>query len=208
MAARVGETLREFTRIEAMRTQAFWIFNLGLAALSLVFTAVTFHIASLGEEMGLNRSQSFAVFLPMSLFSVGANLFGGWISDRLKLKWLLITMMAAQVIGTTGLLSFGEPLGRLLFTVGFGTAGGLFSVLVIVTWPRFYGCKHLGAISGLNMSIMVFASAIGPAVFAVGRNLTGSYQTVVLICWFLPILVILGGIKANNPQYATTGLRP
>ena len=200
MAARVGETLREFTRIEAMRTQAFWIFNLGLAAISLVFTALTFHITSLGEEMGLNRSQSFVVFLPMSLFGIVANLLGGWISDRLKLKWLLIAMMAAQAIGTTGLLSFGEPLGRILFIVGFGVTIGLFPVLVTVTWPRFYGRKHLGAISGLNMSIMVFASAIGPAAFSIGRNLTGSYQTVVLICWFLPILVILGGIRANNPQ--------
>jgi sugar phosphate permease len=200
MAARVPETRMEFTRREASRTGAFWVFALGTATQSLAITAITFHIASLGAESGLSRGESYAVFWPMSFFGIAANFIGGWASDRTRLKYLLLIMMAAQAIGTTGSLDFGEPTGRMLFTVGYGVSGGLFGTLTTVTWPRFFGRRHLGAISGLHMSIMVFASAIGPVLFAEARSITGSYQEVILACWFMPVAVLLAGLGADNPQ--------
>jgi OFA family oxalate/formate antiporter-like MFS transporter len=200
MAARVPDTRKQFTREEAIRTLPFWAFNLGVASQGLIITAMTFHIVSLGKEVGLSRPEAYSVFLPMSFFSIGANFLGGWVSDRIKLKWLLIVMMAAQAIGTTGLMSFGEPIGRGMLTVGYGVAGGLFGTIVTVTWPRFFGRKHLGAISGLNLCIMMFASAMGPVVFSLAQNVTGSYLAVELLCWFMPLAIIFAGLKAENPQ--------
>lgn len=200
MAAKVSDIRREFTRNEAVRTLAFWAFNLGLASQALIITAVVFHIASLGAEMGLSRSEAYALFLPMSFFSIGANFLGGWVSDRIKLKWLLVAMMAAQATGTTGLLSLGDLFGRGLFIAGYGVGGGLFATIATVTWPRFFGREHLGAVSGLNMSVMVFASAVGPVLFSAGQTLTGSYHGVVLVCLLMPVALIFAGLKAENPQ--------
>ncbi len=199
-AARVPETRQEFTREQALKNIAFWAFSLGTGLQAFVITGLTFHMSSIGAEMGFTRAQSYEIFLPMSAFTVSVNFLGGWISDRMKLKWLLLLMMLAQGAGSAGMLSFGEPIGWWLLVVGYGVSGGLFNVLVTVTWPRFFGRKHLGAISGMNMSIMVFASAIAPALFAKLHATTGSYQAVTVICWSLPVFVCLLALRAENPQ--------
>ncbi|MEZ5297318.1 MAG: hypothetical protein R2697_13860 [Ilumatobacteraceae bacterium] len=42
--------------------------------------------------------------------------------------------------------------------------------------PRLFGRRHLGAISGVQMSAMVIGSAIGPALFAAVKSIAGSYE--------------------------------
>ncbi len=200
MEKKVAETRKEFTRGEALRTISFWAFSMALAAQGLIITAVSFHVSSIGEEMGLTRDQVYFLFLPMSVVSVSTNFIGAWLSDRIRLKWLLVVMMAAQAVGTCGLLALSEPVARGMYIVGYGIAGGLFGTLVTVTWPRFFGRAHLGAISGVNMSIMVFASAIGPKLFSWMQAMSGSYRSVTALCLAMPVVILLMGLKAENPQ--------
>jgi len=200
MSKKIPETAKEFTRKEASRTLSFWAFSLGPAIWGLIITAITFHIASIGTEFGLSRTQAYTVFWPMSFFSVTANFFCSWISDKIRLKWLLLAMMVAQIISLFGLLNFSEFYGRAIFTVFQGLSGGTFFAVSTVVFPRYFGRKHLGAISGLSMSIMVFASAIGPVFFSGVHGLTGSYQAVILGSILLPAIILLASLKADNPQ--------
>jgi len=191
---------REFTLREATRTLAFWAYNLGPASQGLIVTALTFHLASIGEQAGLGREAAYSIFIPMAFFSVTTNMVGGWLSDRINLKWLLLYMTFMQFVGTAGLAAFGTPLGRWAIIVGFGSSGGLFSTMTTVPFPRYFGRAHLGAISGLGMSIMVYASAIGPYFFSKGLDLFGSYQAVILACLALPIATGTLGALARDPQ--------
>ncbi len=190
----------EYTRREAVGTLAFWAFALGLATEALVVTAVTFHIASLGAELDVAESAAYAVFWPMAFFGVSANFLGGWASDRYPIKWLLLLLGATQAMGTVGLLTFADTFGRTLMIAGYGTSLGLFGCLLTVPWPRFYGRLHLGAINGLVTSIMVFASATGPVIFAQARALTDGYLPVKVASLLLPAAVMLLALIADNPQ--------
>lgn len=200
MIARVPETCREFTRRDAVRTPAFWAFSLALSCHGLLITALTFQVELFGAEMGLNRAESFAIFLYLPYFSVVSNFVCGWVSDKVPLKWLLFVMMGSEAAGTAGLLAFHDAAGWWLMAGGYGVAGGCFGTLVTVTWPRFFGRKHLGAVSGLNMSIMVFSSALGPVLFSFMRGLTGSYFAVTLGWFFVPVLLLVFALFADNPQ--------
>ncbi|MCA9251603.1 MAG: MFS transporter [Phycisphaerales bacterium] len=200
MAAKIPKTRREFTRPEALRTPAFWAFNFGVSTQALVVTGLTFNVSSLGAEVGLSREQAYELFLPMSAFTVATTFVCGWLSDRIKLKWMLIVMLVAQSVGSVGMMGFGESFGWWLLVSGFGVSGGFYSVLLTVVWPRFFGRKHLGAISGVNMSTMVLASAMAPVMFAKAYELTGSYREVIAVCWSMPIAVILLALTAENPQ--------
>jgi len=62
-----------------------------------------------------------------------------------------------------------------LLVVGFGIGGGLWSVTSNLTFIRNFGPLHLGEITGLCTAILVFASAIGPALFSLGLDYFGSY---------------------------------
>jgi len=196
--------VRDFTLAEARKNFAFWVFSLGLGTQGLIITAVTFNLVAIGEEAGIPREEVFNLFLPMPLFSVTSNLIGGWLSDKIKLNKLLLVMMAMQAVGTTALLFFDTTLGFWLTVGGYGISGGLFGCLVTVTWPRFFGIQHLGAISGLNMSIMVFSSAIGPYLFAKVEAMTGSFQGATAGCILLPVAIFVAALFAHNPQERAT----
>jgi MFS transporter, OFA family, oxalate/formate antiporter len=200
MAQRVPETRKEFTRVEAMKTFAFWIFNVALGTQALIVTAVAFHIASLGDASGLDRDRSYAVFLPMAVCSVLANLLAGWACDRIRLKWLMMLMLMGQSVGTLGLLNFSRTAGWVMLVGGHGVSNGIFILLAAVVWPRYFGRLHLGAITGLNMCIMVFASAVGPVIFAQAHSLTGRYDEIIIGAAVVPLIVLATGLKADNPQ--------
>ncbi len=191
---------REFERREALRTTAFWAVSLALAFHGLMFTAFTFHVTSIGAEIGLDRNNAYAIFILMPWFSVAANVFGGWISDYIKLKWLLVAMMVLEAIATAALPYANTLTGWVLFNAGYGIGGGIFAIMLTLPFPRFFGTRHLGAISGLNMSIMVFASALGPILFSLVNVATGTYQMAIFGMAVPPLLIALLCLRANNPQ--------
>ena len=60
------------------------------------------------------------------------------------------------------------------------------------------GREHLGAISGLNMSVMVFASAIGPVLFSVGKDVSGGYDAPALVCVGGLLILLLAAIAIRQ----------
>jgi len=152
------------------------------------------------ELSGLSRTEAYSIFLPMSIVSASTNLIAGWLSDRMELRYLLSTMMGFLVIAGWGLINLDSLWGRSAAIGGMGVAGGLFACLTIVVWPRFYGRKHLGAITGLNMGSLVFASAIGPFAFSWMRSWTGRYDVAIWSGIVFALILGLGSFKAQNPQ--------
>jgi len=186
----------EVTLKEALQTYNFWIFLLGLCSASLIVTGLTFHISSIGALAGLTRMETYELFLPMSVISVISHFVAGWASDRMPLKYLLIVLLFGLAVGALGILNLESYWCRLMLVTGFGVQGGVWGCLTVVAWPRFYGRKHLGAISGAFMGAQVFASAIGPAVFGMSKSLNGDYTSAAWISVALNLLLLLGATKA------------
>jgi MFS family permease len=182
MSRKVAEVKKQFTRAEAIRTFSFWIFAAGCALQGMFMTALTFHITSIGQEMGLSREIAYSIFMPIAIIGVIMTLVTGWISDRVRLKWLLLGMLISQALALFGLLFFDSYSGKLMLEIGYGVSSGIFGPLMTVTLPRFFGRDHLGAISGMNTSILVFTCAIGPSLYSFTRDLTESYKHIIFVC--------------------------
>lgn len=197
---------RQFTRLEAIRTISFWAFVLGLAAHGLIVTAIAFHITSIGEEMGKTRDQAVMMFFYSSFISIPARFAISYLVDntRFKLRFVLMFLAATIACYTLGLAWFNTPIGWFTTTVGFGLSGGTWGVLCNVTFPRYYGRKHLGAISGVSMSALVIASAVGPALFSGGQHLLGSYRNASFCALLLPVIVFVLAFFTRNPQRAVS----
>ncbi len=191
---------RDFSRAEALRTPAFWAFNLSFAFVAYFITAYTFHIVSIGAESGLSQEAIVAKFVPMAVCSVATNLVFGLINTRLRLKHLLVVLNLASVAGAVGLLALSSQAGMAAYIVGNGVAGGAFVSLTGIVWPRFYGRRWLGAISGMGMSSMVVASGIGPLAFGLSEQMADSYQPVLLASLWIPAALAVFSFWADNPQ--------
>ncbi len=189
-----------YTLAEARQTRAFWMYSLVLSFNAFFVTGITFHIVSVFELAGFGRDTAISIFLPMAIVAIITSFIFNALSDWVKLKYLLFAMIAGGYVVVFGLITLAQPWGIYLIVGGSGIMGGLFSVLMAITWPRFYGRKHLGAISGKTMSMLVFASAIGPYLFSVFNDYFGSYTGVGWLSIGLLLFITIGSLKADNPQ--------
>ena len=87
-----------------------------------------------------------------------------------------------------------------MLILSFGMCSGIHPLVITLFLPRFYGKKYLGAITGQAMTIVVFASALGPILFSQSLSLTGSYSFAAYICGVLFLFFFVATIFSKNPQ--------
>lgn len=191
---------RDFTRVEALRSLAFWAVTLALATQSLSVTGITFHIVDIGAAVGLAEKQTVALFLPIAVFSTLTGYLVGLMADRTQLRFLFMVMMVFEAIGITGMAHLDSDVFRLVAIAGLGISGGCFGTLSTVTMPRYFGRQHLGAIAGVEMMVLVMASAIGPSFLAMFNAVFGSYRMGLYLCAMLPLMIVFVLIPSRNPQ--------
>jgi predicted MFS family arabinose efflux permease len=172
----IGDAERDLTVKEARADLRYWVILASLGYWALFNTAFTFHVISIYGEIGLTADQAVSIFLPISIVSVLSRFLGSYLSDRISVKYILLVYTGALVLVSLSLSFLSYSFTSLVVVLFYGISGGLFGMLNIVTWPKLYGRKHFGAISGFAMSIVVAGSAIGPWLFSMVFRLSGSYR--------------------------------
>lgn len=192
----------QFTRGQAVRTLSFWAFALALATNGLVITAIAFHLTDIGTEMQRSNDEIVKMLFFTSFIAIPVRFLVSYLVDNttIQLRWILACMCTAMVVYTAGLIFLNTAVGWRTTIFFFGLASGLWGILMDVTFPRYYGRDHLGAISGLTMSIQVIASAVGPYLFSFGKNYFGSYRNTALLVVLLPFAMLILSFFARNPQ--------
>lgn len=187
---------------EARRDPVFWVYSMSLGFHGMIGTALTFHVVSIFTEAGRTRDEALSYFFPAAVFSTSTNLFASWLVDKRRLKPFLIVMLIAIISGTYGMLNLAEPWGFWLLAAGYGCGGGLWGVISNLAFIRFYGPLNLGAISGLNTSLSVFGSAIGPAAFSLGLDWFGSYAAAIQVSIGALLLLLMVAIVLPQSEPA------
>lgn len=203
------EPEKQFTLREAQRTYALWVYAVGLSLFSLYITAFMFHVESIFRTAGwANPEEGFAIFAKTVFISVPANVVSSFISDFIRLKYLLIVMLSGLLLSSMGILILSpDNYALYLVVLGNGITSGTWGVLSAVTWPRYYGREHLGEISGFFMKWVVCMSAVGPLVFAWSFTKTGTYDTAALgMIGIVTVLMVLA-VRARNPNRSDETVR-
>ena len=196
----INTLTHEFTRSQALKTLGFWTLACTTGFQSLIATAIGFHMRLIGQEQGLTSEQAWKSFAFLTLFSVPCAFISSALSDRIKIKYIFIAFSAFQCLALLSLTSISTKLGMFTYLATMGIAAGMFGPLLNYVPPRFFGRKHLGAISGISTSILVLSSALAPFIFSKARSITGSFEMIIIILAIIPALMIIMGIKTTNPQ--------
>lgn len=177
------------TRSEAIRTSRFWIVTIASSTVGLVLTALNFHQISMLGEAGLSATEAAAMFLPQVIGAAVAGVFFGYLADRLTGRILIPLVMGLLGISLllTQILAPGTAV--ILYAISLGAAGGASRTVTTTLLPRWFGVGHIGAIQSTTTLIGVASTALGPVMFAIGRDITGSYG--VAAAWFalIPLAV-------------------
>lgn len=179
--------VRELTREEALRTPAFWILAAGASSLTMLSTAVFFHLVSIFADNNLPASVAASVYVPIAATTALMTLVSGVLLDRISVRYALaaalfllaLSMGLVQVLSSVAL--------ALLFGVLWGATTGLFRVVSTVAWAHYFGREHLGAISGAATTIMITGAAIGPIPLGVAHDLFGSFNQALTLLALIPV---------------------
>lgn len=194
----VYKPIKDYSLQQARKTLSFWVFTISLAMITLFYTALTFHVVSIFEEANIGRNIAVSIFVPSSIIAIGLQFLAGYIADYIKIKYLLALEIFGILVSSIGVLFLSEGLFLWLVIIGNGIAVGLYGILLSVTWPRFYGVTHLGAISGFNLTFLIAGSAIGPFLYSLSLANTGSYNSATVLCIFSFIILFVLSFWANN----------
>lgn len=193
------QQVRNFTLAETIRTYSFWMFNLGLFLSGLFVTAFTFHVVSIFDTASLSKETAISIFLPAALISVAFHFAGSLLSDYIPLKYLLLTLILGLLLSMISVLFLQNSLFYKILILGNGISTGMFGTLIAVTWPKLYGTKHLGAISGFALSWVVAGSAVGPFFLSLSFKYTAKYTlSLHFLIIFTIILFILSSFLKEN----------
>ncbi|MGI1662187.1 MFS transporter [Palleronia sp. KMU-117] len=165
--ASLGMEGRHWTRRDMTRHWLFWLIVPALLAPPAFATAFFFQQVHIAESKGWAHLQIAAMFPVFTLSGVVGLLLSGALIDRIGTGRL---MPLAQLPMALGFLLFG--LTESLVAAGvamalMGLSQGANSTVPNAFWAEFYGTRHLGAIKSLTVAIMVFGTAIGPALTGV-----------------------------------------
>ena len=185
---------------QARRCYSFWVFLGGMALFALYNTAMAFHIVSIFGAADMSKDQATMIFIPGAIIAVTGNIIFSWLSDYIKLKYLLYVLLGGIALSTGSMFFLRDGMPVITLIIGNGVMAAVFGLLLSVTWPRFFGVTHLGAISGYALGFVVAASAVGPYLFSLSNSLTGGYGAGALSCFLAAALLLAGALRADNPS--------
>ena len=192
--------VRDFTRAEAIRNFAFWIYN-GIFALQALFiTAYVFHVLDLAQQLGIPDKRILGLFLPSAVIGGLISIGVGWYSDRFRLKYFAAFMASGIALSAAALVVPVEGFLIPAIIIGMSITSGCFGPISGAFIARYYGVSHIGAISGVFMSSMIIASATGPLLFSYCKDYTGSYFAAFVATLIGAIALVIASFWADNPQ--------
>lgn len=188
--SRMKSPLRE----AVFKDKRFFIILPGFLSFPLFSTSIFFFqdelLLSKGWDSGL-FALSFPFFAVATLL---ATMFFGFAVDRIggTLKLLPLTYVPF-ILGLVGLAYGEDQLWLPMMMVLFGVSAGGLSVASGTLWPELYGTRILGAVRSFVMSLMVFGTAITPAIvgflYDAGVSVAASYMA------FAVYMVVFGAVQ-------------
>lgn len=177
-----GHAERSWTTAAILRDPRFLAFLPALIAPGLINTGVFFHQVPLVAAKGWPISWFAAGFTVYAASSVAAAFAAGPLVDRVG---ALRVMPALLVPLSAGLLTLGlvdAPAAAPAFMALAGITAGINNIVTTAVWVELYGERNLGTTRSLAASVMVFSTALSPALFGILLDLGTGFSSLLLGC--------------------------
>ena len=206
----LGASPREvnWTLDEAIRTGAFWVVALGVAVKAMLSTGLTFHIVSIFQDNGLTADAAAATFVPIAVTTALVNLSSGALADHIQPRFLLVIALAFQAVSLLMATHLTSIAVAIAYGATLGITDGLTRTVNSMIWATYFGRAHLGSITGITSTVVIFGSALGPMPFGIARDLMGSYETVLAFSAVIPVGLGLANLWVRRPIKETEGAAP
>ena len=186
-----GEPAPSPSRVDVLRSPAFWMLAAVASANSLLITGMVFHQTNVLGELGYSDARAAAMFLPQAIGAIAGGLAFGWASDR-RARFLLPAAIALLLAATCLLGGMGTTTTSVFaYSIGLGICTGGGAAVNGALLPALFGLRNIGSVSGLLHLISVVNSALGALAFSIGADLFGSYRDALTVFAVWPAALVV-----------------
>ncbi|MEL6406671.1 MAG: MFS transporter [Chloroflexota bacterium] len=189
-----------WTLNEVIKNPTFWVFVFGRIISPAWGTGLILNMVSIFDELGHSAATAASNYALITIITAVMSIVFGVLVDRLR-PGLVMMLQLAALIASMALATFmTTPFLLLLYALTFGIMMGGGGVFDGAVWVNLFGRAHQGAIRGFVSTALVTGTAIGPILFGLSFDLTGSYNTVLWVGIALSVLGIIGALIMPQPE--------
>ena len=190
---------REWTRVEAMRTLAFWaIVSAFLLALGGQIAYLIHQISFLNQYLGIAGAAT-AVSITAFASIIGRLALGTFV-DRLDKRYVAAACFLLQGAAVLTLAYYHHVVILYLGTFVFGLTMGSILMAQSLIIGECFGLVSFATVAGLTGLFTMSGSAFGPTLAGFIYDATGSYQTAFTIFAVLSMIAMIVIFFARPPR--------
>jgi predicted MFS family arabinose efflux permease len=168
-----GDQQNSYTRRQMLSEPLFYLMLPTMIAPSMIMTAMFFFPAEIANAKGWSSLWVTGNYWTYSISTVLTIILSGVLVDRHTARRVVPTFLLPLAVGLFALTMSDDHFWVWPYMLLTGISSGLYFTGLSALWAELYGPKYLGAIKSLTNAVMVFSSALGPAL--VGYLLTAQF---------------------------------
>ncbi|VVD85279.1 putative MFS-type transporter YhjX [Pandoraea iniqua] len=187
------------TLSQAFASRAFWLVGVAAFLMAVAINGAQIHLVPMLLDRGVALSSAAFATTVLAVAALIGRVAAGYLFDRIFAPRAAIGIFALSCVGCAGLLLTNAPASVYLCAALLGFGAGAESDLLGYLISRYFGLDHFGKIFGWVFASFMAGSAVGPVVFGMGFDASGSYaMPLYLAC---AALLIVCALCAMMPRY-------
>lgn len=170
------------TTSEILRHREFWILSAIFVILSFVLNGMLAHLVPMLSDRGMSTADAAAVAAVEGITVFFSRILIGYLVDRIFAPYVAMFFFSMSAIGLAifamGAVDMSAFFAAFLIGLSLGAEVDLLAYLT----GRYFGLKSFGSAYGLLFGAILTGTAVGPLVFGLGYEMSGSYVGILTIC--------------------------
>jgi MFS family permease len=154
----------DYTRRQMLSEKRFYLMLPAMISPSMIGTALFFFPAEIAAAKHWSSLWVTGNYWLYSTVSVATTIYSGLLIDRFGARRVVPLFLLPLAVALVVLNLSDQRWIIWPYMLLMGLSTGLYFTGLSALWAELYGARHLGAIKSLTNAVMVFASALGPAL--------------------------------------------
>ena len=154
----------DYTRRDMLSEARFYFMLPAMIAPSMIGTALFFFPTEIASAKNWSSLWLTGNYWLYSLVSVAVTIYSGNLIDRFSARRVVPLFLLPLALALVVINLSDHPFMVWPYMFLMGISSGLYFTGLSALWAELYGARHLGAIKSMTNAIMVFSSALGPAL--------------------------------------------
>ncbi len=192
----------EYTWRQAIRARTFWLITAGHSCTSIVTITLMFYLVLMLNDRGFSLQTAALVLIPYSVVGAVFTLVGGYVGDRVRIRYALFWFAIIQSVAVIIILFAQSVWVAFIFAGVLGIGSGGLTALVISVRGVYFGRKAFATITGISMVATGLVAVAMPVFSGYMSDVTGSYDTPAIMVAVLGLIGAFIFLRLGDPRPA------